>query len=89
MLTSGRWISLTLAASTLVAWAAVSGLRLTHQGPSIAKTAAHGPPRRIGDPTAYAVSPLALGRADVALRIAAALLVGLHLVILNLDRPHW
>jgi hypothetical protein len=92
MLTWARWVSLILAVSTLVAWATVSGLRLTYQGSSLAEMAAPGEPRRISDPTVYSFEPpvrlRALRRADVALRIAAALFVGAHLIILNLKHAH-
>ena len=35
MLAWARWVSLALAVSSLVAWAVVSGLRITYQGPSL------------------------------------------------------
>jgi hypothetical protein len=82
-----------LAVSTLVAWAVVSGLRLASQGPSFAEAMMHGAPRRITDPTILVielpVSHVTLRLADVALRITAALLVSVHLVLLNMrrDRP--
>src|SRR5262249_7712812 len=66
----------------------VSGLRVTFQGPSFGEMMAGGPPRRYGDMTVYTYHPpfdlTGLRRADVILRIAAALLVGGHLVVLNL-----
>jgi hypothetical protein len=93
MLTWARWVSLVLAVSTLVAWAAVSGLRLACQGPSFAETMTHGAPQRITDPMMYIIEPPvshAVPRgADVPLHITAALLVSVHLVLLNVrrDRP--
>jgi hypothetical protein len=90
MLTWARWVSLVLAVSSLVAWAVVSGLRITYQGPSLGELASPGEPRRISDPTVYTVEPpvnlRTVRRADVALRIAAVLFVGVHLVILNMGR---
>jgi hypothetical protein len=81
-----------LAVSTLVAWAAVSGLSPTYQGPSLVELAAHREPRSISDPTVYTFAPPVnlgtLRRADNALRIAAALLLAVHLGILNLGPPH-
>jgi hypothetical protein len=90
MLTWARWVSLVLAVSTLVAWAVVSGLRVAWQGPSFGEMIMHGAPRRITDPTIYSIEPpvshAALRRADVALRIIAALLVSVHLALLNVRR---
>ena len=90
MLAWVRWVSLALAVSSLVAWAVVSGLRITYQGPSLGELASSGEPRRISDPTVYTVEPpvnlRTVRRADVALRIAAALFVAVHLVILNMGR---
>src|SRR5947207_381055 len=94
MLTTTRWVTLALAVVATCSWAVVSGLRVAYQGPSLAELAAHGSPRRISDPTIHIyASPefilrnaAALRRADVALRLAAALLVSIHLVILNLWR---
>jgi hypothetical protein len=88
MLTWTRWITLILAVSAFVAWAVVSGLLVTYQGPSFWEMMAHAPPRRIGDPTFTTYDPpldlAGLRRADVTLRIGASLLVSVHLVVLNL-----
>jgi hypothetical protein len=88
MLTWTRWITLILAVSAFVTWAVVSGLLVTYQGPSFREMMGPAPPRRIGDPTFHTfTAPLDLAglrRADAILRIAAALLVSVHLVVLNL-----
>ncbi|HEX8200022.1 MAG TPA: hypothetical protein VF590_06010 [Isosphaeraceae bacterium] len=92
MLTTARWLTLALAIAAACSWAVVSGLRVADQGPSWAELAAHGAPRRYSDLTLRSDSPpefvvrnaASLRRADAALRLGTALLVSIHLVILNL-----
>ena len=91
MLTTARWLTLALAIVATCSWAVVSGLRVTYQGASFTEMMARGEPGRIADPIVYE-RPYSkrfydsLRRADVALRLAAALLISVHLVILNLWR---
>jgi hypothetical protein len=91
MLTRVRWATLGLAIGAACSWAAVSGIRVAYESPSLA---AHGSPRRYSDytiidyatPEFIARNAASLRRADVALRVTAALLISVHLVSLNLSR---